>query len=108
MSIAEVTYGAVGDGETITIDDTVGGKGFTVSKITVPSAQGTLHASKAEFKVEVAPIRFTRDGSAPTTTTGIPAAIGDVITIEPWQDVEKFRAIRETGSSAIINPEYSR
>lgn len=108
-SIADVTYGEVGDSETITIDDTAGGIGFTSSKISVPSAQGTLKASKAEFKVEVAPIRFTRDGTPPVAaTTGILGDIGDIITVEGRENIENFRAIRDTATNAVIRPEYTR
>lgn len=105
-TIASVSVGEVGDSEKITVADS--SIGFTTSKILVDSEVGPVKASKAEFKVETAPIRFTRDGTAPTTTTGIPGAIGDVITVEGIENVKRFRAIRETSTSGVINPEYTR
>lgn len=112
MAKADVTNISPGEtigNESITIDATAGGVGFTAGEIAVPSATGTVKAKKAEFKVETAPIRFTRNGTAPVAgTTGTLGDIGDVITIEGVEDISRFRAIRDTGVSGVIKPEYTR
>jgi len=104
-SIADVTYGEVGDEESITVGNV--SIGFTEGKILVPSAQGVLEASKAEFKVEGDSIRFTRDGTTPTSTIGVLGEVGDIVTVEGKGNVKRFRAIRVT-NDATINVDYSR
>jgi hypothetical protein len=74
-----------------TIDNTVGGVG-----ITVPA--GTVYA---ELYCETGQIRFTVDGTAPTTTVGRVANAGDTIEIA-LSDWTKFRAIRATGTSGSL------
>lgn len=74
-----------------TIDATGGGVG-----ITFPA--GTRYA---ELLVETAQIRFTVDGTAPTTAVGRLANPGDVIELAT-NDFTLFKAIRTGGSSASL------
>lgn len=106
-SIATVAEGEAGSTESITVADTA--IGFTTSKILVDSQVGPVKASRAVFKIETAPVRFTEDGTAPVaSTTGILASIGDIVTIDGKENVAAFRAIRDTSTSGVIKPTYYR
>ena len=84
--------------ESITIDNTVGGKGFTLAKY------GTN--VYAFITVETAQIRFTLDGTAPTTTVGHLLNAGDVLELDSNADIVSFRAIRTGATSATIHVTY--
>lgn len=89
--------------EKITIDNTAGGVGFTATLL----KNGIVNkAYEASFRVETAQFRYTTDGSAPTTTVGILAEIGDFITITGESDINRFKGIRTGGTSAVIQPHY--
>lgn len=75
----------------VTIDNTAGGVG-----ITVPS--GTRFV---ELLVETAQIRFTVDGTAPTTSVGRLANPGDTIRLAT-NDFTLFKAIRTGAVSATV------
>ena len=85
--------------EQITIDSTVGGKALTSTTYTT--------ARKALITVETAQIRFTVNGTAPTTTVGHIGDIGDTIELESNADIVAFRAIRTGGTSGLISVTYS-
>ena len=85
--------------ESITVDNTVGGKTCTTAKV------GT--STKAFITVETAQIRFTVDGAAPTTTVGHLANEGDIIELDSAEDIAAFRAIRTGSVSATIHCTYS-
>ena len=91
------------DRESITVSNAV--IGFTAIKI---NRDGEFKTQRVEFIVEAAPIRFTLDGTDPTTTIGTPVGINDVITIEEEHDIKNFKAIRLTLTDAIIQPTYFR
>lgn len=78
-----------------TIDSTAGGIG-----VTAPA--GSLYA---EFLVETAQVRFTVNGTAPTTTVGRIANPGDTIRIAT-DDFTKFKAIRTGATSASLQGDY--
>lgn len=98
--------------ESITIDSTAGGKAFTTTKIkqtTTPYYKAQL----ASFRVECSastpcPIRFTVDGTAPTTSVGTVLNESDTLNIYAYDNILKFRAIRTGSNSAIIQPTYYR
>jgi hypothetical protein len=48
----------------------------SAASLTIPAACGGA-ASLAVIKAEIAPLRFLDNGSAPTTTVGMPIAIAD-------------------------------
>ena len=80
----------------LTIDSTAGG-----IALTVPGA-----ARAAEIYVETAAIRFTRDGTAPTTTIGFVAYPGDIIPLNSRDECEKWLGIEDTTTDASIDVEY--
>lgn len=97
------------DYENITVDNTAGGKAFTASKVRASDGP----ANKVEFTVDCAsgtdcPIRYTMDGTAPTTSIGMRAVYRDTVIIYSLTNITAFRAIREGATSAIINVQYYR
>lgn len=94
--------------ERITIDNTVGGVGFTAAtyKPTTGDRKG-IAARIAKFTIETADIRYTQDGStAPTSAIGkiIYETGGD--TILGLQNIKNFKAIRTGANSATLDVEY--
>jgi hypothetical protein len=80
--------------ETLTVADS--SVGMTASTMLIGQA------NYAFITVETGPIRFRIDGTAPTSSVGHPAAVGD--TIELWDgEIAAFRAIRSTGTSASLS-----
>jgi hypothetical protein len=80
----------------LTIDSTAGG-----IALTVPSAART-----AEIYVETGPIRFTRDGTAPTSTLGFVANVGDIILLNSRDECEKFLGFEDTATDASVDVEF--
>jgi hypothetical protein len=79
--------------------------GFTVAKITAP---GRPQATVATCRLETAEIRYTLDGvTTPTSTVGTPLEPLEGITFNGHDVLEKFLAIRTTGSSGTLNCVYS-
>lgn len=85
--------------EAITVDNTAGGKACTTAKVG--------KSTKAFITVETAQIRFTIDGTAPTTTAGHLADDGDTIVLDSAEDIAAFRAIRTGAVSATLHCTYS-
>lgn len=87
----------------LSIDNTAGGIGLTPSKyLSVPQAK------TATITVETAQIRWTKDGTAPTTLIGHLANVGSVIQLDNPGDISRFRAIRTGASSGALEVTYSR
>jgi hypothetical protein len=63
------------------------------------------NATKAEVDVHLAPIRFYTDGSTPTASAGRRAGRNATITLR-LGEIERFKAIRETGVSAALSVVY--
>src|SRR3990167_3036916 len=63
-------------------------------------------AERAVLIVETAQIRWRDDGTDPTTTVGFLANVGTVLTLDNRYRIEKFRAIRTGGTSALLNVSY--
>lgn len=95
----QVTGSNAGQHESITVDNTAGGKAFTTAKIA-----GMRYAF---VTVETAQVRFTIDGTAPTTTVGHLLEIGDILKLDSAEDLAAFRAIRTGSTSATIHCTYS-
>lgn len=89
--------------ESITIDSTSGGKGFTLATYTASSG-----VARALITAETAQMRYTYDGTAPTTTVGHLLEVGDVLIVEGRMNIDAFRAIRTGGSSGAITVTYER
>lgn len=89
--------------EAITVDNTVGGVRLTLSNIlTTPPAQA------ATITVETAQIRWLKDGTAPTSTTGHVANVGAILYLDNANDLANFRAIRTSATSATLRVTYHR
>ena len=88
--------------EAITVADTA--IGFTAAKLkdTKVLDKGV---SRVVCTVETAQIRFTVDGTTPTSSVGHIANVGDVIEVD-GVDAPKFLAIRSGGSSGAIMATY--
>lgn len=85
--------------EALTIDNTVGGIACTTVKV------GTC--TKAFMTLETAQIRFTTDGTAPTTSVGHLLNIGEVLKLDSAEDIAAFRAIRTGATSGSLRCTYS-
>lgn len=90
------------DRESITIADTA--IGFTASKITPTTNKDVIR--QAVCTVETAQIRFTVDGTTPTVSIGHPVEAGEAFTINGYDDIVAFRAIRTGGTSGLIQVTY--
>ncbi len=62
-------------------------------------ASGEDHAI---LTTEIAPIRYTVDGTTPTPTVGHLAPAGSKITLTSSAELVRFLAIRTTGTSASV------
>ena len=94
------TYGA-GGYEAITVADTA--IGFTAAKLLTT----TKKIARAVFcTLETAQIRFTIDGTTPTTSIGHLLEIGQTLTLENVADLTNFRAIRTGSSSGSLRVTY--
>lgn len=90
--------------EQLTIDNTSGGVAMTSTKIT---PGGLPMATQAFCSSETADIRWTVDGTAPTTSVGTVLTSGSTLpTLNGHDLLVKFRAIRTGGSSATLNCTY--
>jgi len=68
--------------------------------------QGNIKFNKALITVETAALRFLITGTPPSTTLGHLASAGDTIELESHDEIKKFKAIRTTGTSAVIMVTY--
>ncbi|MDA3834834.1 MAG: hypothetical protein PF495_15720 [Spirochaetales bacterium] len=79
--------------------------GFTDAKLKEAESKYGRNLSKALVAVETAQIRFTVDGTTPSTTVGTLLDVGDILEVDGL-DVSKFLAIRATGTSGAIKVIY--
>lgn len=91
--------------ESLTIDNTVGGVALSASKYAVVNRP---NAALAFLSLETAQIRFTLDGTAPTTTVGHILDSGQNLTLRSSNEIARFRAIRTGASSGVITVSYAR
>lgn len=85
--------------EQVIIDNTAGGVALDAIKYD--------GAFRAVIVVSSAAIRYRIDGKgAPTTASGMYADVGDTIILESFEDMQHFRAIRTTTTSATIDVTY--
>jgi len=91
------------DREDITVDNTVGGVGLTSSKLeTIPRPIRLI------ITVESAQIRYTYDGTAPTSTLGHLVNAQDVLIVEGLSNMKNFKAIRTTANNGKLVVTYER
>jgi hypothetical protein len=81
------------------VDDTVGGVALTVP---------TVGIRMASLRLETAQIRFTLDGTAPTTSVGRIMEVNEVVVLESQEEADAFLAIRTGGTSGVLDVEYSQ
>jgi hypothetical protein len=77
--------------------------GFTATTLRPNGANTSPQATVGACRVTTAQIRYRIDGTAPTSTVGIVAEIGDVIALNGPDVLQKFRAIRTTSTSAALD-----
>ena len=84
--------------------------GFTASNFNLAANQ-YRPMKAALITVETAAIRFTMDGTAPTTTAG--GAVGHLVSagqsflVRGWENIRQFKCINEVGSSgAVVKASY--
>jgi hypothetical protein len=78
--------------------------GFTSTAIT---PVGRLKATTATCRLETAEIRYTIDGTTPTTTVGTPLEPLEGVTLNGHDVLLNFLAIRTGGTSGTLNCVYS-
>ena len=88
----------------VTIDNTSGGVPLPATLIKPSGVQ----MSRCVGRVETAEVRYWSSGSAPTTTVGIPVEPLEIVTIDDYDAMVKFRAIRTTSTSATLSIECWR
>ena len=76
--------------------------GFTSATIT----PGAETADYAYCRVETAQIRYTYNGTTPTTTVGTLLETGDIVCLDDASDIKAFRAIRTGSTSGQLNCHY--
>lgn len=75
------------------------------NNLTLPSHPTGIKPSKALITPEAQAVRWRDDGTAPTSTVGMPLAVGD--TLEYDGDLNKIQFI-EQSASAKLNISYYR
>ncbi|MAH51157.1 hypothetical protein CMI37_35395 [Candidatus Pacearchaeota archaeon] len=65
-------------------------------------------AKRAECQVLDDTIRYTKDGTAPTSTTGFQVTAGQDFVLRNIDEISRFQAIRDTGATgdAIITADF--
>lgn len=95
------------DHASLTVDNTAGGVGFASGDLSVTLTTNdpvviTRYVTEVFCTLETAQIRYTLDGTAPTTTVGHLLEIGDTLTIQGRDNIVNFRAIRTGGTSGTL------
>lgn len=86
--------------ESITIDNTAGGKAFAAATLS-PTGVGQVRVCAG--RLETAQVRFRVDGlGAVTTSEGTLLEVGDFLSIPGFTALSQWRAIRTGGSSGVI------
>ena len=99
------------DFETLAIDNTAGGVGFTSTKMNKSRTTNSPYDAiqrcvEVLVTFEDQPARYTVDGTAPTTTVGHLIAAGDTAIIQGFENISKFRAIRTGGTNSAAAITY--
>lgn len=91
--------------EQLTVDNTSGGVGFTLSRV---DPTGEPQATAAVCRLRTAEISFTYDGTAPTASVGQLLEPGDILTLTSHVRIAAFRGIRTGATSGQLDCVYSR
>ena len=82
---------------------------ITVADSSIGLTASTYGQSRAAFlTLETAQIRWTVDGTTPTTTVGHVANPNDTLTLKSSNQIARFRAIRTGGTSGTLKVSYAR
>ena len=94
--------------EQLTIDATAGGIPFTSAMI-LPNVNGSpLQAQTAMCRTRTAEISYRIDGrGAVTASVGTLLEVGDILRVDGYDNLVRFRAIRTTGSSGQLDCTYT-
>ena len=65
-----------------------------------------LKARRALITIETASFRFKTDGNNPSAAEGHLVTAGGVVELDSSDEIKKFRAIRDTATSADISVTY--
>lgn len=79
--------------------------GFTATTIRPTGKPPMTHCVG---KLETDAIRIRWDGTAPTSTVGVPVATGEAVTIDGLANLAAFRGIRSGSSDGVIQFQCSR
>ena len=79
-------------------------KSFTLATYS-PGTKGT--ALLATVIVESNGVRYRKDGTAPTSSVGMPLSSGDVLYIWGSTDIKNVKFIRSGASDATLSVEYA-
>lgn len=90
--------------EAVTVANTA--IGFTAANINNVTG---IHppATQATCRLETAQVRYTVDGTTPTTTVGVLLEVGDQLALVGNDTLNAFRAIRTGGASGQLDCTYS-
>ena len=80
-----------------------GFEALTVSSTSLGFTAATYgNADYAHVYVDIADVRMRLDGSAATTSNGIPLRVGDEVLLEGRDELTRARFIRDGGTDATI------
>lgn len=83
--------------ETITVADTAIGISTLIhSPTALPQMKSCL------LRVENAEIRIRWDGTAPTSSVGLPVEVLETFKVETFTDISQLKMVRTTGTSASV------
>jgi len=99
--------------ESIAVDSTAGGKALTAATydavINANDVVTTRHPKLAVITVEDQNLRWaTNPGTTVSSTVGHLAQAGDVISVEGYENIKNFRAIRATGTDSNLRATFYR
>jgi hypothetical protein len=69
---------------------------------------GGMGSTQASCRLETAEVRWTIDGTAPTTTVGTPLEALETIVLTDLATLQRFQAIRTGATSGVLNCSYSK
>ena len=82
---------------------------LTVSSTSVGFTSATYGAADyAHVYVDIADVRFLANGTAATTSNGVPLANHDELILESAEEVARFRAIRDGGTDATLIAQFGK
>lgn len=82
---------------------------LAVSSSSTPLTAATYAGCNVAFiECQTAAVRFAVDGGTPTATLGHVLEVGDALTLDSPDQLQKFRAIRRDGADAVLHCSYGR